>query len=303
MAMTLIESAKLLQSGGNDLAAGVAMKFAESSNLLGVMPFETINGTAYRYNVEESLPGVGFRGLNEAFSESVGVINPQVEALKFLGGDMDVDRAIVDNEGAAARAAHIALKVKAAALKFDKTFIKGDSTSDPREFDGLQNRLGGSQVIANHATGAGLSIDKLREAIDQTDDPSAIIMSKAVRRLLTGGATNTSVGGFVTYDSGSFGRRVTLFDDLPILELDRDNENNTILDFSETGTTTSIYVVSFGDLALKGIQGKDLNARDLGEIDSKPVYRTRVDWDVSVALMGARAATRLKNITNAAVTA
>ena len=59
------------------------------------MPFDKISGNALGYDREETLPGVGFRGVNEAFSEDVGIINPMTEVLKIMGGDMDVDRYIV----------------------------------------------------------------------------------------------------------------------------------------------------------------------------------------------------------------
>jgi len=301
MAMTLIEAAKLMANGGDTLSASVATKFAESSMLFEVLPFETISGNAYSFNREETLPGVGFRGVNESYSESTGVINPLVEALKIAGGDCDVDNFILSTGGTGARTTHTMLKVKAMSLLWAKTFIKGDSTADPREFDGLQVRLVGDQLVDNGT--AGLSINKLREAIDQTDNPTAIIMSKAMRRLLSNAALNTSVGGFVGFTTDSFARRVTTFDDLPIIEMDRDNLNNDILPFTETGSTTSIYVVSFDDGGVFGLQNNDLMARDIGELETKPAVRTRVDWFNAFTVFNGRAATRLKGITNAAVTA
>lgn len=298
--MTLVEASKLAANNGDQLSAAIGMKFASESQVLGTIPFQTINGTGFTYNREETLPGVAFRGVNETFTPSTGVINPLTEALRIVGGNLDVDPFIIEGQGTEARTMHTMLKVKAAALLWTKKFIKGSSTTNPREFDGLQTRLTGGQVISNGT--AGLSLDKLREAIDQTDDATHIIMSKAMRRRLTAAAQNTSVGGFVSYDTDSFARRVTFFDDLPILEIDRDEANNDILDFSEASSTTSIYVVSFNSGGVFGIQSKGLTAEDMGRTDDG-FYRTRVDWYNSIVAMNSRAATRLSGITNAAVTA
>jgi hypothetical protein len=41
----------------------------------------------------------------------------------------------------------------------------------------------------------------------------------------------------------------------------------------------------------------------LGELQTKPVYRTRVEWLVGLAAMHGRCASRIWGITNAAVTA
>src|SRR5262245_31113707 len=92
MALTILEAAKLIS---NPLAQGVVEIIAAENPILERMPFIDISGTAYRYNREGTLPGVGFRGLNEGFDESTAVLNPQVESLTILGGDMDFDRALI----------------------------------------------------------------------------------------------------------------------------------------------------------------------------------------------------------------
>jgi hypothetical protein len=302
-AMTLIEAAKLMQNNGDTLSAAVATKFAESSMLFEVLPFQTIAGNALSFNREDTLPGVGFRGVNESYSDSNGVLLPLVEPLRIAGGDADVDNFIISTGGAGARTTHTALKIRAMSLLWASKFIKGDNSTDVREFDGLQNRLINDQLILNHATGAGLSLDKLRQAIDQTDNPTALIMSKAMRRRLSNASMTTTVGGFVSYTTDSFARRVTNFDDLPIIEMDRDNLNADILGFTETNSTTSIYVVSFADGGVTGLQNNTLTAQDIGQLETKPAVRTRVDWYNAFTVFNGRAATRLSKITDVAVTA
>lgn len=301
MALTLLEAAKL--NTGDVYKAGVLKKYAETSEILRVLPFESINGNSLRYNVEETLPGVGFRGVNGSYTESTGIINPKVESLTIAGGDLDVDKFIVDTMGADQRSVHEAMKIKALALAWTKTFIKGDSESDPMTFDGLQKRINGDALIANHASGAGLSLAKLDEAIDAVDGANAILMNKAMRRRLTVAARTTAVGGNIGYTIDEFGRQVTTYNDLPIVIVDKDNENTDILGFTEPGSTTSIYVVAFGEGMVSGLQNGGMDVRDLGELEAKPALRTRIEWYSGFGVFAPRSAARLKNITDVAVTA
>jgi hypothetical protein len=54
---------------------------------------------------------------------------------------------------------------------------------------------------------------------------------------------------------------------------------------------------------LSGLQNGAIDVRDLGELDTKPAFRTRVEWYSGLAIYNGRSAARLRYITNAAVTA
>lgn len=308
MAMTLIEAAK---NTNNMVLSGIIEMYARQSSVLANLPFETIQGNALKYNREETLPGIGFRGVNEAYTESTGVINPQIEPLVIAGGDLDVDRFILETMGAEQRSTQEEMKVKALALAWTKAFFKGDSATDPRSFDGLQVRLTGNQLLEAGSTNGGdaLTLAKLDELIDAVDAPNALLMNKAMRRRLSAAARSTSIGGFITYDVDQFGRKIAYYGDLPILVIDTDNEGNDILGFNEVGsggataTATSIYCVSFGNGKLMGIQNSPMDMRDLGEMQTKPVMRTRVEWYSGIAMFHGKAAARLRGVANAAVTA
>lgn len=307
MAMTLVEAAK---SSQNPLQSGVIELYARSSDILRTMPFNNIAGNALRYNREETLPGIGFRGVNEAYTESTGVINPQTEPLVICGGDLDVDKFILSTMGNDQRTQQEAMKVKALASRFTKAFVKGDSASEPREFDGLQVRLTGTQKISAGSTsgGAALSLAKLDEAIDAVDMPTHLIMNRTMRRRLSAAARLSSVGGYITYALDEFGRQVTRYNDLPILIVDQDNTGAEILQFNEapesgSSTATSIYVVSFMPGKLTGIQNGGIDVTDLGELQDKPSLRTRVEWYAGISLWHSKAACRLYSIGDLAVVA
>lgn len=308
MPMTLLEHSKTFQ---NPLQSGVVEIYARESSILRVLPFTNISGSAYAYNREDTLPGIGFRGINEGFAESVGVLNPLTESLVLAGGDMDVDKFLVETEGPERRATETALKIKAASLMFGAKFFKGSQAIDVRELDGLQSRLTGSQLIGAGSTSGGdaLSLAKLDEAIDQTYQPTHIAMSKAMRRLLSTAARTSGVAGNLVWDKDEFGRQIALYNGLPILEIEQDNTGAEVLGFTEANpgggspASTSIYVMSLGSDTLFGIQSKPMQVTDLGEQDSKPVYRTRVEWYPGIVIRHPRAATRLNGIKLAAVVA
>jgi hypothetical protein len=155
MALTLLQQGQFASTGEQlaviaELAAG---------DLLSVLPFRNIPGNSLRFRREESLPSVAFRNLNDALAESYGEVSMQSEALHLYGGDIKVDRAILQLEGAEAKAWQVQARVRAMRHNFEKTFIKGsEATSKGLEFDGLQARIptNSSQYIANQSGNIGL---------------------------------------------------------------------------------------------------------------------------------------------------
>lgn len=307
MALTLLEAAKL--NDGDVFRNAIIELYAGSSDVLRVLPMLDIAGNALSYNREANLPGVGFRGVNEAFTSSTGVINPLVEPLVIAGGDLDVDNFIIRTMGEGVRSQHEAMKVRALALQFTKKFIKGDQSSDPREFDGLQGRITGAQKIAagSTANGTPLSAGKLDEAIDQTLNPTHLLMNRSMSRKFSA-AARAGVLGDVVWDKDELGNRVQFYNDLPILTVDLDGDGVSIMPYTEaatsgTATATSIYVLSIGDDGLTGIQNGLPDVRDLGELQTAPVWRTRVEWFTGLAIFNGRAATRLWSIADSAIVA
>lgn len=308
MPLTLLEASKLHQ--GNVIRSTIIEQFARDSAFLRAMRFKDIAGNAYSYSREQVLPGIAFRGVNESYTESTGVVNPLTESLAIAGGDLDVDKFITATQGAGARATHTLLKVKALAQEITRVLIKGDSEANPREFDGLQKRITGGQKIANGATAGGdfLSIGKLDEVIDATDGANAIWLSKATRRIITAAARDTTVGGFITYSKDEFGRQLTLYNDIPLLVPYQDNGGTEPIAFDEANpgggaaVGTSIYVLRIEDGMAQMIQNGVMDVRDLGELDTAPVARTRVEWYVSLCVEHSRSVSRLWGIkTGAAV--
>ena len=293
--LSLLEASKTVD---DTYKAGVMAKFAETSDLIRVLMFENIPGNALGYNVEETLPGIAFRGVNESFTESTGIINPKTETLAIGGGDLDVDTSIIKTRGPIQRTIQEGMKIKALALNWTKTFFKGDSETEVREFDGLQKRLTGTSLFLNGT--AGLKISVLDEAIDGVDGATHLAMSKSQRRRLTAYARTL---GAISYGIDEFGKQVTMYNEIPILLVDEDNEGNQILGYTEASSTTSIYVLAIAPNKLQGIQNGDMEVRDLGELDTKPALRTRIEWLCGFGVFSPKSAARVSQITDVATTA
>lgn len=309
MALTILEAAKI--NPGDVFRNAIIEMYAEESEVLRVLPFETIQGNAISFGREETLPLVGFRGVNEAFAESTGVTNPITESLTILGGDMDVDKYIIDTMGPNQRAIQERMKIKAQALRWTLAFIKGDSSADPREFDGLQRRVpvGSSQLIDAGATSGGdvLSLFLLDTLISKVPGCNALLMNMALSLRITQAARSSTVGGFITWAPIEFGRQIARYNGIPILVIDEDNTGAQILPFTEanpgggTAASTSIYAVNMREGNFTGIQRAPISVRDMGELQTKPAFRTRVEWYASMALWSGRAVARLRGVKTGAV--
>ena len=306
MGLTLLESAKL--DTNNLLRSGIIELYAGSSDILINLPLDTISGGSLAYNREQAMPGIGFRGVNESYTPSTGIINPLVEVLVIAGGELDVDKFLVQTRGEAQRTTQEAMKTRALSLAYTRKFIKGDSSSDPREIDGIQTRATGDQVIdaGSTANGAALSLTVLDEAYDQTYNPTHWIMSKAMARKFSAAARDTSVSGNIDWTVDQLGRKVRTYAGLPILTVDLDKTQTQILPFTEaaasgTDTATSIYCVGMGSDSLTGIQNGEMMVDDFGILQTSPVYRTRIEWYTGLAAFNGRSITRVRYIGDLAI--
>jgi hypothetical protein len=302
--LTLLEAAKLVQ---DPLARGVIEIFPRTSPVLERLPFFNVNGQAYKYNREETLPGIAFRGINESYTESTGVVNPQVEQLFILGGISQVDRALVKTQGNVnnLRAIYDSMKAKAASLTFTKNFFKGDNSTDPNEFDGLEMRLTGSQKIAAGSTSGGdeLTLDMLDILLDAVQGGADVLfMNKTLRRKVN--KLIRAAGQAQETVSNVFGRQISAYAGVPIGVIEQDKDGNEILPFTEanpgggTAASTSIYAVRFGVAEMvSGLQAGTMDVLDLGL--NRTFYETLVEWICGLGVFHPKAAARLYGVKNA----
>ena len=296
--LTLIEAAKLVQ---NPLQRGVVEVIAASSPVLDKLPFMEVSGNAYQFNREETLPGADFRAINENYIESTGILDPQTEPLKVFGGTSRVDRALVKTQGNLndLRAMQDAMKAKACALDFTRAFFKGDHLVNPRQFDGIQKRISGSQLLSAGSASGGdaLTLAMLDELLDQVaGGADMLFMNKTMRRKTN--ALMRAAGQAIETVSDVFGRQIPTYAGIPIGVIEFDADGNEILGFNEanpgggTPASTSIYACRFGvQEHVSGLQAGALEVIDNGLVGVW--YETLIEWICSITVFNPRSAARL----------
>jgi hypothetical protein len=302
--LTLLEAAKLVQ---DPLKRGVIEIFPRVSPVLERLPFFPVNGQAFKYNQEQTLPGIGFRGINESYTESTGIVNPAVEALYILGGISKVDRALVKTQGGInnLRATYDAMKAKSTSLEYTKMFFKGDNATYPSQFDGLERRCTGNQVINMGSTSGGdtLTLDGLDLLLDAVQGGvDVLFMNKTMRRKVN--KLIRAAGQATEVVSDAFGRQLLSYAGVPIAVIEQDKDGSEILPFTEANpgggaaASTSIYAVKFGVAEyVSGLQCGEMDVLDQGL--SGIFYQTLIEWVCGLGVFHPKAAARLRGIKNA----
>src|SRR5690606_34716066 len=105
----------------------------------------------------------------------------------------------------------------------------------------------------------------------------------------------------LTIAKDDLGREVDMYYGVPFGIIEDDATGAAILGFDEVqGTATdtaSIYAVKFGPGAMFGAQTAPISVRDLGEQQSKPAFRTRVEHYSTIVLEHPKCAARLRGVT------
>lgn len=265
LTLTLADSLKLTT---DTLQAGVIETLATESKILARLPFMNIEGSGYSYNVETELSDVQFRDVGEVIAAGKVGLEQRTEALKILA-----DEAIIDTFQVAVysnindlMAIEVQLKTKAIAHKFEKTFISGDSDKNAKEFDGIDKRLIAGQKLAA-TSDLFKDVRKLRNMVQGT--PDAYIMNKDMLVDLEAEYKN-----YITWSRNEFGVPMASFGGISILDVE-----------PEVLPEAVIYAVKFGPKeAVCGLQNGGVQVKALGETDSAPQFKTRIEWFVSLAV-------------------
>jgi hypothetical protein len=299
MALTLVEASK---GESNLFKRGVIETFIEDHRLLQIIPMRDIEGSADGIEQEAVLPDAATRAVNEAFTPSEGRTQEVIQSLKIYGGDIGIDPFILTTKGRDKATSQSAMKIKAISNRWVTDFFKGDAAADPRDFDGLQQRLDGYNVVSagTTANGAALSLAVLDEAIARCHGAKYLLMGRQMSLRLTQAMRNVGIS-IVRQTVGEFGRQA-LFYNLQEVVVITDNQNNdNVLDFTEaaasgTDTASSIYVIGVGDEGVEGIQNGGIDVRNLGEDNTTPREDTRIEWYNNFHVNHVRSAIRLRNI-------
>ncbi len=315
-----------LKSVRDNVAAGIIQGLLERSRVMQLIPWTNTGALQLTVSRWATLPLTGFRKINGAYVESAGTKEQLQEAVYPLGGDTDVDVMIVRDKTVLTdpKAEQLDMRVHSMSYTFNNYFINGSQATDPDGFTGIKNRIASlpaSQTIVAATNGLDVKastanqnvfadlLDQLLYAIDNgsgdgqiaffMNDSSYLGISSAFRRL-----------GLLDQTRDMFGRTIDAYKGVPFYDVGvlADQTTRIITNTETTGSsslTTSIYAVKFagsdgnadsGGQFFHGIQQYPMDVRDLGELQTAPQERVRIDWPVGIAHFHKRAMARLSGV-------
>ncbi len=303
---TLLEMSKIET---DTLRKSVIDTLLMESNLMEIVPWETIGALATTIVRMGTLPSVGFRKINAGYSAGTAALEQKVENIALMGGYFDTDKAIVraKNTIASARAITQVMMTKAIAYKFNDKFINGNPESDPEEFKGLRERVADlydegytGQLVDFECDGVGIRnssthshdflnfLDKLMYQI-KGHNPDFLLMNS---KMLLALRSILRKEDLLDKTQDSFDRKIDVYGGARLIDIGvKADQTTEIITETETaagadgaGESTSIYAVKMGiGEFLWGLQEYPLEVEDLGRLKEKPIYRTEMDWPLGLA--------------------
>lgn len=313
MAMTLADA----QGVAPDPRLPGVLRVLNTSNVLNRTPFENVEGGAFSYNQEATLPAAAFRAVNAGYTESTGTHTTATENLVILGGEYVVDR-YLERTRSGGIGSLIAeqrdMKARSVAAKWSDAFFNGDTAADANSFNGLKKRLTGSQVISSGANGAAINTDAASRSafFRRLDDlfaacPGADVLyaNSSILAQIRIAFREAQMTGLFRLDDLT-GRQVEVptWNGVPILDAGKKADQTLILPQTETqGTATnasSVYAVdytdSLGEQGVVGLTNGGLQVDPPVQLETKPSFMGRIEFYTGLALLGPAPAARLTGV-------
>lgn len=319
--MAVTELQYSIDTRADPLTHAIAMLFDDFSPVFSEIPMDD-NGDSIFYDYEQvqTLPDMGWRAFNTAWSESSGTTVPYREYLKILGGEVKWDVQFANQKTITKQTR---MKVLASIKAWDRAFFEGSPLVDPNSMVGLRPRIGGSQLILNASGGGALTLAKLNNLIDavpySTRQEEGMSPGEGLRKVLYMNRTmrnkidaliNAQTGSLrVTVTKDAFGNMVEMWRDAVIRIVETKADGTTYLDFDEdpgdgTADTASIYCVAFASNLVHGLRrtkngGKSLDTFKVDQLEAEPRGMIRYEGMYGMSVDEPRAMGRLYAITNA----
>ena len=302
MALLKTEAEKL---SNNDLQRGVIEEIITLDDVFALLPFVRTNGKAYVYNRENTIAEGDFLDPNDAVNEAASTFTEVTTNLRILAGDVDVDKFLNEtmSDTNDQLATQIALKAKGIGRKWQHTFVNGDNTGSPKEFDGLKELVTAGQTLTGPgANGDALTLTMLDELADKIPyGPDAFVMNsiaiRQYRNLLrtVGGGTDANMLQLKNFD-----RPILTHNGIPILK------NDYVLADETKGTnsnTMGIYAVRMNEQdGVHGIFGGSsagIRIENIGTVQNKDAWRVRLKWYAAVVMKSTLSLAKFEGLNSA----
>lgn len=205
---------------------------------------------AYAWPKVDTQATAGTRAINSNFTAQEANSEWETVVLKIVGGAFGVDRIFGEGFGPAV-SFQVEQKARAVSNEFQRLFINGDSGVDANSFDGIRKTIVGSaQEIDDAVSLLGVDtaaeawaiqskLDELLASLNSTRNAALLVNSRTKILLQNVGR----VSGAVESGVDGFGRPVSMYNGIPILDMGLGNAEGEVIGIN-TGVT-SIYAVHF----------------------------------------------------------
>lgn len=312
MAMTLADA----QTVSPDPRIPGVLRVLNTSNVMNRVPFEPVEGGAFTYNQEATLPAAAFRAVNAGYTESTGTFTNATETLVILGGEYVVDRYLERTRSGGIGslvAEQRDMKTRSVAAKWADAFFNGDTAVDANSFNGLKKRLTGGQVLSSGTNGAAINTDattrtaffnRLDELLALVPGANAIYANRQVIAQVRIAFRNATIQNMTIDTLTGRPQEVPTWQGIPILDAGNKADQTQILPQTETqgasSVASSIYAVRFtdtlGEQGVVGLTNGGLQVDPPVQLETKPSYMGRIEFYTGLALLGPNPAARLTGV-------
>ncbi len=268
MADLLLELAEAGQLT-NPLQSGLQTMIVQEEPLLDRIRFESLGEgrSSYDWFRESRIPASTFRSVNGTWDADRGIVIPKQENLSILGGEVEIDRYIISTQGSKLQGTTIKsmqfeMRMRSMEQKWLETLLEGDSGVDPNAFDGLRPRVSGTAAdfdqSGSSTSPSALTLEQLDEIIDFVvglNGGKAFLCNQFLRRKIN--ALVRAAGQAREMVSTTFGEQMDAYANVPIIVIQRRDDQSSILGFDEDAgdgndDSASLYCVNIGGAPASG---------------------------------------------------
>ena len=287
----------------DEILQGVIETIVSTDEIFNVLPFRKVEGSGLKVTWEKQIPEAAFIDPTDTIPQSEGAkLDQFVETVRVIARNIDIPKFATEVEGAPVLP-FIKGEIKAMSRAYRKAMFTGNSSADPKVFDGLQRQIArievkglqrsidaGSKALAFSMLDELLALMKLGvDAIVM--HPRAYIAYKELLRS-EGHGTDSAM-----LQLKNFGKPVLTFDGIPVLQ----SEYAPIKTDADGNVLTEIYALHFsvadGVTGLYGgTGGAGIQYKKLGEVPDKLAVRYRFEWYCGFTVLSPYAVAAVKNV-------
>jgi len=305
-------------------SAAVIKTILEAGEVLDKLPVQTVDSLEVDQLRWSEIPAVAFRLPNEGFGEGTGKVERVSYGIAIIGHEIDSDIIYEKTKhNVKPRTLYTEQTLESINYTINDTILNGDKASDPRSFDGLKKistALPSRQLVdRNPGASSATTLDLRNGGVDSATRQSFFDRFNRAKRVVRGGKPDLAVAnenvidlvdamlrreGLYKDTQDKFERTVMVIKGIPLVDAGyKDMDGDELIlandhDVPDAGTKeTSIYLLKLDSKRDVGLlQLHSISTRDLGELQTKPVRRTRIDWALGIAVWGKHSLARMNKL-------